>query len=138
MLRPIDFQDLVWGLDVWDLSISIASLHRFDETGRLHEHFRRGYAAVRSWPDVGSDVMAALIAARRLHQLNLTLNLNRPDAAEAVERMTRSIANWMNDGNSTDIVGGPSGHAVKIRFGPESSSAVLDAGTGFGQLTGHF
>ena len=34
MLRPIDFQDLVWGLDVWDLSISIASLHRFDETGR--------------------------------------------------------------------------------------------------------
>ena len=43
--------------------------------------------------------MAALIAARRLQQLNLTLNLNRPDAAEAVERMTRSIANWMNDGN---------------------------------------
>ena len=42
--------------------------------------------------------MAALIAARRLHQLNLTLNLDRPDAGQAVERMTRSIAEWMKDG----------------------------------------
>lgn len=96
-LRPIDFQDLVWGLDIWDLSISIASLQRFDQTGSLRERFHQGYAAVREWPDVSSDVMTALIAARRLHQLNLTLNLDRPDAGLAVERMTRSIAEWMKD-----------------------------------------
>jgi Ser/Thr protein kinase RdoA (MazF antagonist) len=94
-LRPIDFQDLVWGLDVWDLSISLASFSRFDDADGLRERFHRGYATVRPWPDVSSDVMAALIAARRLHQLNLTLMLDRSGAALAVERITRSIADWM-------------------------------------------
>ena len=42
--------------------------------GRLADAFRAGYSECRPWPDVPPDLFESLIAARWLHQLNLTLN----------------------------------------------------------------
>jgi len=94
-LRPIDFQDLVWALDIQDLSISLSSLDRFAGATELKEAFSRGYGTVSPWPSAGPEILVALIAARRLHMLNLTLELGRPGAGATVERLTRSIAAWM-------------------------------------------
>ena len=74
-LVPIDFQDTVLGLEVQDLSITVAALRRMPDGGTLAEAFRQGYADCRPWPDVSPDLFESLVAARWLHQLNLTLNV---------------------------------------------------------------
>jgi Ser/Thr protein kinase RdoA (MazF antagonist) len=74
-LVPIDFQDTVVGLEVQDLSFTVAALRRLPDGGRLADAFRAGYAECRPWPDASPDLFDALVAARGLHQLNLTLNV---------------------------------------------------------------
>lgn len=74
-LVPIDFQDTVLALEVQDLSITVAALRRASNGGQLEGAFGAGYALARPWPDVSPDRFDSLIAARWLHQLNLTLNV---------------------------------------------------------------
>jgi Ser/Thr protein kinase RdoA (MazF antagonist) len=76
-LVPIDFQDVVWGFDVQDLAITLAALRR---APRLAGAFRSGYATVRAWPALTPEVWEALVAARALNQVNLTLTVHGPDA----------------------------------------------------------
>jgi Ser/Thr protein kinase RdoA (MazF antagonist) len=73
-LVPIDFQDTILGFEVQDLSISVSALRRLPDGDRLTAAFRAGYGEVRQWPDVSPALFDSLIAARALHQLNLTLN----------------------------------------------------------------
>ena len=73
-LVPIDFQDTVQGFEVQDLSITVSALRRWPDGDRLTEAFRAGYSELRPWPDVSPALFNSLIAARALHQLNLTLN----------------------------------------------------------------
>jgi len=73
-LVPIDFQDTVRGFEVQDLSITVSALRRWPDSDRLIEAFRAGYSELRPWPDVSPALFNSLIAARALHQLNLTLN----------------------------------------------------------------
>jgi Ser/Thr protein kinase RdoA (MazF antagonist) len=78
-LVPIDFQDLVCGFDVQDLAISVAALRRVPGGARLVDAFRSGYEARRRWPDTAPEAFEALIAARALNQINLTLNVQGAD-----------------------------------------------------------
>jgi Ser/Thr protein kinase RdoA (MazF antagonist) len=73
-LVPIDFQATVLGLEVQDLSITVAALRRLPDGGPFESAFRAGYAGCRPWPDVSPDLLDSLVAARWLHQMNLTLN----------------------------------------------------------------
>jgi Ser/Thr protein kinase RdoA (MazF antagonist) len=75
-LVPIDFQDLVRGFAVQDLAIGVAALRRMPAGERLVDAFRHGYTAHRPSPDVLPGLFEALLAARALHQLNLTLNIH--------------------------------------------------------------
>jgi Ser/Thr protein kinase RdoA (MazF antagonist) len=74
-LVPIDFQDTVRGFEVQDLSFTVAALRRWSNSDRLTEAFRAGYSECRPWPDVSPALFDSLIAARGLHQMNLTLNM---------------------------------------------------------------
>lgn len=74
-LVPIDFQDTVWGFEVQDLSITVAALRRRPNGDRLAGAFRGGYGECRPWPDVSPALFEALIVARALNQMNLTLNV---------------------------------------------------------------
>ncbi|HZB41057.1 MAG TPA: phosphotransferase, partial [Ilumatobacter sp.] len=85
-LVPIDFQDLVWGFDVQDVAISLSSFERFGEADALRDQFRSGYEDVRVWPDLDDATLAGLVAARRLHQLNLSLTLRRPGLSQYIDR----------------------------------------------------
>jgi Ser/Thr protein kinase RdoA (MazF antagonist) len=95
-LTPIDFQDLVWGFEVQDIAITLSSLHRFAEATTLVDAFRSGYRAVRRWEDSDPALLAALTAGRRLHQLNLGLNLRKPGLTEFVGRAGTFIRGWMD------------------------------------------
>jgi Ser/Thr protein kinase RdoA (MazF antagonist) len=79
-LVPIDFQDVVWGFDVQDLAITVAFLRRAPGGPRLVDAFGDGYAAVRPWPAAPPELWEALVAARALNQVNLTVNVHGPDA----------------------------------------------------------
>jgi Ser/Thr protein kinase RdoA (MazF antagonist) len=93
---PIDFQDVVRGFDVQDLAISVAALRRAPAGPRLTEAFREGYAAVRPWPDVSPAVFESLIAARALHQINLTLNLREPaDLSGYLAGRAERLLDWL-------------------------------------------
>lgn len=74
-LVPIDFQDTVRGFEVQDLSITVSGLRRFPDGDRLVNAFRAGYSELRTWPDISPALFDSLVAARDLHQLNLTLNI---------------------------------------------------------------
>jgi Ser/Thr protein kinase RdoA (MazF antagonist) len=74
-LVPIDFQDAVRGFEIQDLSITVSALQRFPDGDRLTQAFRAGYSELRPWPDTSPALFDSLIAARALHQLNLTLNV---------------------------------------------------------------
>ena len=94
-LIPIDFQDAVWGLDVQDLALSLLSLEQVDSSDDLRVTFRLGYESVRPWPDLSPELLATLCAARRLHQLNLSLTLRKPGLDVFVARMQGLIERWL-------------------------------------------
>jgi Ser/Thr protein kinase RdoA (MazF antagonist) len=74
-LVPIDFQDTVRGFEIQDLAITVSALRRFPDADGLTDAFRAGYNELRPWPDISPALFDSLVAARALHQLNLTLNV---------------------------------------------------------------
>ncbi len=63
------------GFEVQDLSITVSALRRWPNSDRLIDAFRSGYGEHRRWPDVSPALFDALIVARGLQQMNLTLNM---------------------------------------------------------------
>ena len=95
VLVPIDFQDLVVGFDIQDLAMALVSLGRFDDADDLRRRFRVGYETVRPWPGPDRPLLDTLIAARRLHQLNLALTLRRPGLDHFIARARQLLGEWM-------------------------------------------
>ena len=95
-LVPIDFQDAVRGLEVQDLSITVAALRRWPDGGRLVDAFRSGYSECRPWPEVSPAVFEALIVGRALHVMNFTLNMTDMAGLESyVANHAERVRAWM-------------------------------------------
>lgn len=95
-LVPIDFQDTVRGFEVQDLSITVSALRRWPNSDRLVDAFRSAYCECRAWPDVSAALFDSLIAARRLQQMNLTLNVRDIDELESyVASHAGRVRAWM-------------------------------------------
>ncbi len=95
-LLPIDFQDLVTGLEVQDVAISLFPLVRRENSRALTDAFRAGYQALRTWPVDNEATLQALWAARRLLMANLALNLAKPGLDDYIEVMAAGLAAWMS------------------------------------------
>lgn len=91
----IDFQDLFWGLELQDLAISISALERYADSDKLVTAFISGYGDIKPVPDHEERVLRALVAARRIHQLNLGLNGRKPGLDRFIRTQTRLISDWM-------------------------------------------
>lgn len=87
----VDFEDLVVGFPVLDLSISIAELRRHHGDPALVTAFREGYERERAWPEVDRATFEALVGARWLHQIDLGLNLRKPGLERYVEDLVNRI-----------------------------------------------
>jgi Ser/Thr protein kinase RdoA (MazF antagonist) len=94
-LVVIDFQDLVWGLEIQDLAITLRSLSRSHGGGALLGPFRSGYEQIRPWPQLEPDLVDTLTAGRWLHQLNLGLNLRRPGLDQMTLDIAQLVGSWM-------------------------------------------
>ena len=91
----IDFQDLIWGFDVQDVSIALLAVEQHGDIGSWADAFRAGYEAVRPWPDTDPDTDAALRAARHLNILNFGMSVGGPDVDAFIARRAAAIRKWM-------------------------------------------
>jgi Ser/Thr protein kinase RdoA (MazF antagonist) len=95
-LVPIDFQDVVRGLEVQDLSITVATLRRWPDGARLAGAFCSGYREGRPWPDVSPALFESLIIARTLNAMNLTLHITGLAGLESyVGSRAEQVRAWM-------------------------------------------
>lgn len=91
----IDFQDLIWGFEMQDVSIALLALEVHGDTGSWSAAFRAGYESVRPWPDADPATHAALRAARHLNVLNFGMNVGGPDLDAFIARHAAPVAEWM-------------------------------------------
>lgn len=94
-LTPLDFQDVLWGFEIQDVSMTIVALERFPDTTDLAAAMRAGYERVRPWPAADTELLADLVAARHLSVLNLGYNLQRPDYTAFAAHHTAWLREWM-------------------------------------------
>ena len=107
-LRPLDFDDCLWGYPIQDICISLASLQRaaslagLTET-RLIEAFKQGYGNIRSWPAEDDGQIETFLAARMLLAINYMLHPERPDLREGLsERLAwyePRLRAWLSGGS---------------------------------------
>lgn len=95
-LTPIDFQDMVWGFELQDVAITIASLRTFDDADALVSAFFSGYAQVRTLPEHDVETLEGLIAARQMDSLNYALYVRKPDLGTVVPEMARLMTQWLD------------------------------------------
>ena len=91
----IDFDDLIWGVDIQDVAITVAALRGYPEGDRLVTAYRAGYEQDGTWPVGDSAELEALVAARRILQLNLGLNLRKPGIGAYIDRIVAELRAWM-------------------------------------------
>ena len=96
VLTPIDFQDLQFGFDLQDVTITVCDLRRGYNDESLIDALKAGYRTVRPWPLNDPLLERALAAARSLNVINLGLNLRRPGLDQFVDRHTALVAAWMS------------------------------------------
>jgi Ser/Thr protein kinase RdoA (MazF antagonist) len=94
----IDFQDLFWGFEPQDLAITISVIRTYDEPARLLDAFRTGYVSLRPWPEMSTEELDALVASRRIQQLNLGLHVRKPGLDAFVARHAERLRAWMGGG----------------------------------------
>ncbi len=92
-LTPIDFQDLIWGFEIQDVSVTMSSFEWYPDRDALAASFRAGYEQLRPWPADDVVLLDILLAARHLSVLNLGYNLRRP----GFERFAAIHAGWLRD-----------------------------------------
>jgi len=99
----IDFQDHMYGFDVIDVVTALYPLELGKDAQPLGDAFCRGYRQVRRWPVGDAELFGALVAARRIMQINLGLNLRKPGLDEHIERLVRPLARWLRDGPEPEL-----------------------------------
>ena len=94
----IDFQDLIWGLEIQDALFALCALEHFDDAPALVDAFRSGYESVRPWPDADAETTAALRAARHLNVLNFGLSVRKAGLDPFIARHADPVVGWMGAG----------------------------------------
>ena len=95
-LTPIDFQDMIWGFELQDVAITIASLRSFDDADALVSAFFSGYTQVRPLPEHDIETLEGLVAARQIDSLNYALYVRKPELDTVVPEMARLMTRWLD------------------------------------------
>jgi Ser/Thr protein kinase RdoA (MazF antagonist) len=94
-ITPVDFQDLVWGFEIQDVSMTIMSFEYYPDHEALAAACRAGYEQLRAWPVDDAELLGTLVAARHLSVLNLGYNLRRPGFERFLAVHVEWLRAWM-------------------------------------------
>lgn len=85
-VTALDFDDITFGFPEQDIAITL--FYAFDRPNYLDllAAFRRGYTALRPWPEVSNALLAGLMAAREVNFINYILDREQ-DPSAMLERM---------------------------------------------------
>jgi len=92
-LRPIDFQDLLYGPAALDLGITLADLARTDPS--FVQPFEEGYMQIRNLPEPSPYQLETLAIGRSLNIMNLALLAPDSGIARGYESHQRRVVDWM-------------------------------------------
>lgn len=94
-LTVIDFQDLLYGFTAFDVVNALHPLEHTKDSEPLAEALMAGYSSVRPWPIEDPQLFGDLIAARRLTQVNLGLNLRKPGLKAHLDHHVGELRRWL-------------------------------------------
>ena len=90
-LRPIDFEDCVWGYPIQDIAITFYYVLWDERFPAFLEAFRLGYESIQPWPEEYDGQLDLLLGQRALDLLNLLLTSPYPDEQELIPEFTDII-----------------------------------------------
>lgn len=96
-LRPIDFEDVIWGYAIQDIGLTLYDFRYFTDPeahdyANLCEAFQRGYTSRLPWPKEYSGQIDTLQVARRIWVANWVLqNEDAQHHATFVDRLATSL-----------------------------------------------
>lgn len=84
-LRPLDFEDAIWGYPVQDIAMTFGDLLFFTELSSseyqaVRAAFQRGYTSHSPWPETYSGQIDTFIAGRQLWRANWVARFEQPYA----------------------------------------------------------
>lgn len=101
-LRPIDFEDVIWGYPIQDVALTFYDFRYYTDPeahdyDALCEAFRRGYASRLPWPEEYPNQIDLLHVARRIWVANWVLqNEDGQHHAPYVDRLAESFRRFLD------------------------------------------
>ncbi len=100
-LRPLDFEDTVWGYPVQDIAMALQDLMMdvgADEFEPLQSAFRAGYESAAGWPESQAGQIDTFRTGRMLWVGNYVAQYQRQYLGEHVERLARRCEGFLESG----------------------------------------
>jgi Ser/Thr protein kinase RdoA (MazF antagonist) len=100
-LRPFDFEDTIWGYPVQDIAMALQDLMLDvapDAYGPLLQAFRRGYEALRTWPEGYEGQIDTFRAGRLIWVANYVARYERQYLREHIDWTARMLARFLESG----------------------------------------
>jgi Ser/Thr protein kinase RdoA (MazF antagonist) len=92
-LYALDFEDLMWGLPVQDIAITLYYLQGDEAYPTLREAFAEGYVTHSRWPERRPGEIEALMAGRALNLANFVLQDPNPEWKRAAPAFLQHTEN---------------------------------------------
>ncbi len=100
-LRPLDFEDTIWGYPVQDIAMALQDLMEAVKP-ELFEQFQRafrdGYISRRTWPEEHPGQIDTFRAGRMLWVANYVAHKQRAYLREHIERITPIFSSYLETG----------------------------------------
>jgi Ser/Thr protein kinase RdoA (MazF antagonist) len=103
-LRPLDFEDVLWGYPVQDIAMTYADLLLYTQTSQseyrqLCRAFQRGYRSHSLWPETEPGQIDTFIAGRQLWRANYVARFEPQFAAEFNARIAGQLQRFLDSGS---------------------------------------
>jgi Ser/Thr protein kinase RdoA (MazF antagonist) len=102
-LRPLDFEDVLWGYPVQDIAMTYADLLLYTQTSQtayqqLCRAFQRGYTSHCPWPEAEPGQIDTFIAGRQLWRANYVARFESQFAREFNTRLAGQFQLFLDSG----------------------------------------
>ena len=102
-LRPLDFEDVIWGYPIQDIAMTFADLLVYTglspaEYWALRAAFERGYRSQAPWPATAPAEIDTFIAGRQLWRANWVARFEPAHAGRFTTRLAGRFAGFLDSG----------------------------------------